>query len=183
MPRTISPKMRKMIDLFLKEKSCDWQIAQKKEGKVWTWSWQTQVPHWTLFCSEDTCDRNLTARQNKKRLTIAQTMLRTKDECTLKGEYICTWQGHCWGCWRGRSRGNAHKWPCTSQAPRSDIFSISKDYKFHRRWEMQIPEGQKQVWEARAPGWWSSYSLVCSRERSRKPLENVSPTRVKMHEF
>ena len=57
MPRTISPKMRKMIDLFLKMSNMfDWQ------GKKLTWSWQTLVPHWTLFCSEDTWNNNLNAR-------------------------------------------------------------------------------------------------------------------------
>ena len=60
-------------------KSFIWHTT-RKEGKVKTWSWQTQVPHWTLFCSEDTWDKNLTAQQNKE------------------GQHIL-----CWGCW-GRNR-------------------------------------------------------------------------------
>ena len=44
-----------------------------------------------------------------------------------------TWRGHCWGCWRGKSRGNEHKWPCTSQAPESDMSFWLKKQDMTRR--------------------------------------------------
>ena len=151
MPRTISPKMRKMIDLFLK--------GMRKRSDMFDWPGPGKLrSHTGHFSAVRTPETKIWMQGQawQKIIYLARALLRVLKR---KESWQCAQVTlHIPGTWKRDI--------CWSRKKYGDV--CRKLRRGHHP-----PEGQKQVWVEREPGWWSSYSLVCAQRKV-----NVTPIRM-----